>query len=788
MSSFSQATLIQLIPNGTHTPNVAATVHAMAARQWDAQVLLVGTTPADDHASPMAHPIYPNLNEALAAAEHSTLAIVDGDFQVTPSIWQSAVDQIESNPVQTIFTAPVTNRTYKRVMIWIYSLVARILFRTRRNELQSGLTVIDRTRIASELPDPPVGRPTGGSEVTRLLAYLKLQNIAFLETEINNPASSSKPLNTRKIHRASSWALRCWWNEIMFPRNENQLQHKGIKPIEKVGMTLLLLVIAIGVLFGSLSYPLIEPDEARNAQIALNLVNSGQWMSQTLANENYWDKPPLQIWAIAASYKLMGISPFATRFPVALAALATIMATLLVGKRLVGFRAAWMGAVLLLLSSGFVFCGRFVTLDASLTAMTSLFLMLGFIAVRDRFSKRTAIYAGIACGIGFLVKGPIILVLCGPPMLVYTWLSKKRIGLRWLWAAIPAVLIASPWFIATGIIHPDFLTYFFWKHHILRFSEAFNHREPFYFYLIGIFIFMFPASYLLPSAIKFMTSRRPENRLWRTREQGFLLLTALWVIGFFSISESKLPTYILPSFPPICLLMGVLVERKIMSRRREPDGKTVTTPTAPVKKTKRTFLEGLVRRAPFELAGYLTLIAIAAYVIDPTRFAALIAIAVPVVVLAALALMALRVPSLQRAAWASFGALGLLVITTAAHQLVPAISETRSVHLAASKLSESPEFADAPVVYFGRESYGAGLVMDESKVNFFEHEQIHVLINFLQENPTSIIVSNEKPMEYLRADLPWTITLEEREEGRHLYTATPNWKAIAREQSNNQYR
>ena len=137
---------------------------------------------------------------------------------------------------------------------------------------------------------------------------------------------------------------------------------------------------------------------------------------------------------------------------------------------------------------------------------------------------------------------------------------------------------------------------------MVRFSDAFNHREPFWYYLLGIFIFMFPASYLIPSLIKFLTSRRPENRFMRTREHGFLLLAAVWIIGFFSISESKLPTYIVPSFPLICLLMGGLLDRKLFSRQTDEAIAQQTRPDGVIP-AKLTWLVRTGRRAPFETAS-----------------------------------------------------------------------------------------------------------------------------------------------------------------------------------------
>ena len=78
--------------------------------------------------------------------------------------------------------------------------------------------------------------------------------------------------------------------------------------------------------------------------------------------------------------------------------------------------------------------------------------------------------------------------------------------------------------------------------------------------------------------------------------------------------------------------------------------------------------------------------------------------------------------------------------------------------------------------------------MDTENVIFFEANQNHSMIKFLERNPTAIIVSSTKPMEKLREDLPWTIVLEECEDKRHLFLSYPNHKAIARERAQNLYR
>ena len=169
----------------------------------------------------------------------------------------------------------------------------------------------------------------------------------------------------------------------MFPVSLRESSVRRYKAHERFFGTAGLLLAAALVFFSSLNYPLFEPDEARNAQLALNVIESGQWMSLTLAEENYWDKPPLQMWAIAASYKVFGVSPLATRLPVAMASMFTILATLLLGKKLLGYRGSWFGGLLLLLTTGFVCVSRYVTMDASLTAMSTIMLLSTYLAVSN---------------------------------------------------------------------------------------------------------------------------------------------------------------------------------------------------------------------------------------------------------------------------------------------------------------------------------------------------------------------------------------------------------------------
>ncbi|MFT7633350.1 MAG: 4-amino-4-deoxy-L-arabinose transferase-like glycosyltransferase [Mariniblastus sp.] len=742
------------------------------------------------------------LRDAIAKAEHRLIAIVDEGTTVDQDQLRSMLNRVEQAPVQTCFeqSIPLPSMRFgriKRVLIQVLTWLTRLVFRIQKTEFTRGVTLIDRDQISAAINElectTSSSRSVIGSgefgwayTVEQLLAMCRLQGICVVETKTAGhvvfsataeTAEASKEFRFKRIQQAFQATLRFWWNRIMFPRRNCDAPDKRYRRLDRVAALLVLGVLGGFILFQNLGFPLFEPDEARNSQLASNVLESGHWLSLTLASENYWDKPPLQIWAIACSYKIFGVSPFSTRVPIALAAALTVLLTVLVGQRLVGFRAAWLAGILLLLTTGFVCTGRYVTMDASLTAMATAMSLFGFLAIQQPFQRRFSIAAGVACGLGILIKGPVIGVLCLPPLLVAIWLgeSKQSWSLKsFAWFAVPAFLISAPWFIATAVIHPDFLVYFFWKHHVVRFSAAFNHREPFWYYFIGIFIFMFPASYLLPSVAKFLTSRKSHNRFARTREHGYLLLSALWVVGFFSISESKLPTYILPSFPPICLLMGVLLDRKLFSNSTYSIAAIQASGRLAKLANNRTWLEKIGRRAPIELLFWFGITGLAANQLLQSESVT----ATYLLVCTCVLLMLVVATSLFRAqpkiAWACFGAMACLMISLTAHQLIPGISSDRSIHVAAARIQTLDEFQHAPVVFFGRESYGAGMTLNSSEIKCFDETDVSSLVEFLASNPHSIIVASEEPMDVLRHDLPWTIALEERDDARHLYVSRPN--------------
>ncbi|HSR68186.1 MAG TPA: glycosyltransferase family 39 protein [Acidobacteriota bacterium] len=310
-------------------------------------------------------------------------------------------------------------------------------------------------------------------------------------------------------------------------------------------------------------------DEPRYARIAQEMEESGDWITPRLEDHPWLEKPPFLYWTAAASYSLLGVSETAARLPNALLGALAALALLLMGSFVAGPRAGLFSLLILATSPLFVGLSRSASMDAPLTAAFTWACVLGFLAGEDGLSPRLRLLcsalSGLSLGAAVLAKGPVALVLFGAVFGFYfLWL--QRLSWSLLQAALAAavfLLSALPWYLwvwqANGY---DFLITFWINHHLARFiSDIHHHSEPFWYYLVVLLFGFFPWFFYLGPALAGLWKRRKELRGRGGRAEVFLWIWALLPFLFFSASASKLGGYILPIFPALSLLVGLLWDR-----------------------------------------------------------------------------------------------------------------------------------------------------------------------------------------------------------------------------------
>jgi 4-amino-4-deoxy-L-arabinose transferase-like glycosyltransferase len=305
-----------------------------------------------------------------------------------------------------------------------------------------------------------------------------------------------------------------------------------------------------------------HPDEGRYAEIAREMAVSGDWLTPRLNGIKYFEKPPLQYWVTAAAFRAFETDQWTARLAPAVAGFATIV--------VVGFTAAALagpvaGAYAALALAGCVWqvgMAHFVTLDALLSFLLAAALCSFLLANRDglpRASVRAwmlAAWAGIA--LATLTKGPVALVIPGATLVLYTLATGDRGPWRRLHPLPGLALffaIAAPWFVAVSLANPGFAEFFFIHEHVTRFLPTEHKRAGGGWYFSPLF-----AAGVMPWLSVAPWTWRAS---WRARAapngfrwQAFCLAWAAFVFVFFSLSGSKLPSYILPMFPALMLVLG----------------------------------------------------------------------------------------------------------------------------------------------------------------------------------------------------------------------------------------
>lgn len=312
---------------------------------------------------------------------------------------------------------------------------------------------------------------------------------------------------------------------------------------------------------------LLTPDEARHAQIALEMFQNGNWLTPRIYGEPYYDKPALFYWMTGASLWAFGPSAWAARLPSVLGATFSIAMTSWWVRRAWSPGAARWLVTLMGTTLFFVAVGRYVVIDMTLTAaLTGALSWLG-IVLCDEPERRRPVWPIYVCtAIGTLAKGPVAIVVVGAVAVVAALFERRPSLLLQLHPVRGALILlglAGPWYAAAWHADPAYIRTFLWEHNFARYAVpgALAHQQPWYFYLIALPVVLLPWSIAMPAALA---------RAWGTPSAGVrhALAWATVVIGFFSFSQTKIPTYVLGAFPPLLAITAAYID-DLLTRRVE---------------------------------------------------------------------------------------------------------------------------------------------------------------------------------------------------------------------------
>ena len=315
------------------------------------------------------------------------------------------------------------------------------------------------------------------------------------------------------------------------------------------------------------SRTLVRPDEGRYTEIAREMALSADYVTPTLNGLKYFEKPPLQYWATALAFQVFGESNFAARWWPAAAGLLGLWLTWLAVRAMAGRDMAWVVSSMLAAMVYYFLIAHINTTDMGLTAFMTLTLVgllrgFGVVGQSSTATRAWMVAAWAGAALGFLSKGLIAIVLPGAIFVIYLLITRQwklLTQLEWVWGPIAFLAIALPWPLLVQSRNPEWANFFFIYEHFSRFSNSEHNRLGSVFYFVPVIILgLSPWTPALLGLLR-RDARQAVRETYASANINVPLLLTIWCIfmfAFFSVSKSKLPSYLLPITPAAAMLLA----------------------------------------------------------------------------------------------------------------------------------------------------------------------------------------------------------------------------------------
>ncbi|MEW6040452.1 MAG: phosphatase PAP2 family protein [Elusimicrobiota bacterium] len=329
---------------------------------------------------------------------------------------------------------------------------------------------------------------------------------------------------------------------------------------ERKKLFFLAIIIFFNFIIGITSCGLFDIDEAVFSEVSREMVSSGDYAVPAFNGKPFLEKPVLFYWAQVLSYKIFGINDFAARLPGTIASFVLIIIIYTQAGSVFGSRVALISSLALSFNILVGVLSKAATTDSFLLLFISSAILF-FLRGMFESSRSCYLLFYVCAALAGLVKGPVGFLIPFSVVLVsaifsghFTELKKTKpvAGL------ILFLLILLPWYILVSIrTDGTFIKEFLLYQNVSRFGMPFEGHSGGLLYYVPVILFgFFPFSAFLPSAF---------SKLNLTDKKNIYVLT--WsIIPFilFSIARTKLPNYILPSFPPLAIIAATWIEKHLV--------------------------------------------------------------------------------------------------------------------------------------------------------------------------------------------------------------------------------
>jgi len=456
-----------------------------------------------------------------------------------------------------------------------------------------------------------------------------------------------------------------------------------------VVLALVVLIATLVMAWGIGGYVLYEPDEARHAEVAREMLSAStwhEWIIPRLDGAPYRNKPSPFYWLMVAALGVFGVNEGGARAVSLASALVTVLVVTLWAARRWGRRTGALAGLILVTAPEFALLGRFATLDMTLALWTTLGMLAIYRLAEGPGGSATTwlVAAAVAGALGTLTKGllaPGFIAIVG-----LAWLAGGR-RLRLLTpraiatATVVFLVLVLPWHLAAGLLDPRYLWTLYVDQQWNRLVEAGErlHARPLVFYVPVLLGGFFPWSALLPATI-WGTLRRP----FRGVEETFCALWAAVVIVVLSVAQGKVASYIVLAFPPLALLSARYLARALWDGPSPLD-------------------ERLIRGGAWLVVAVLAILPVVVIALGTSQYDGVLtwtSLWSLLFLAAAAAITALVLRAPLRHAVIGLGAASAALLIAFFHLVAPSLSEIHSDAALARVIRAAPEHATAPVVAY----------------------------------------------------------------------------------------